>query len=225
MNTLHTFGCSLTASTMWPKKLANKIGYQIRNHAVPAGDNITQVRRFKNLILHDQIKENDYMIWEVTYLNRLGFRLSPDHHFYKNNKDNKKVKHNFHTHLANILDNQCHIDYVSFNQEWYETNWYVQNINEMLSDLLFSFEIACNVTSGNLLVWFAQNNIFEDQTTEDNFIKYLKNKNIKHLDYKTQSMMSWVEENNYELDKDKMHPSSKIYDLYSETFFYPKLIQ
>jgi len=225
MNTLHTFGCSLTASTTWPKDLANKTGYQIKNHAVPAGDNITQVRRFKNLMLHNQVKENDYIIWEVTYLNRLGFRLPPDHRFYQNNKDNKEVKHNFHTHLSNILDDQFHIDYVAFNQEWYLTNWYVQNISEMLSDLLFSFKIANEATNGNLIVWFAQNNIFENEKTESNFIKYLKDKKIKHLDYKTQSMMSWVHENNYELAVDKLHPSPKIYKLYCETFLYPKLIQ
>ena len=225
MNTLHTFGCSLTASTDWPNMLARKTGYKIANHAVPAGDNMTQVRRFKDLVLHHKIKEEDHIIWEITYLDRLGFRLSPDHHFFLNNKDNKIVKHNFHTHLTNILDNQLHQDYVAFNEEWYDTNWYVQNINEMLTDILFACKIGNNLTKGKVLVWFAQNNIFEDQTIESKFINYLDSNNIKHLDYEKQSMMSWVNENNYELADDKMHPSQKIYELYCETFLYPKIIK
>ena len=43
-----------------------------------------------------QINKNDYFIWEITYLNRTGFRLSHDHHFYTKNKENPKIKHNFH---------------------------------------------------------------------------------------------------------------------------------
>jgi hypothetical protein len=225
MNTLHTFGCSLTASTDWPNKLAHRTGYKIANHAVPAGDNMTQVRRFKNLILHNKIKNTDYIIWEITYLDRSGFRLSPDHHFFLNNKDNKEVKHNFHTHLTNILDNQLHLDYVAFNKEWDDTNYYVQNINEMLTDLLFAFKTTNDLTKGNVLVWFAQNNIFQDQTTELTFINYLDANNIKHLDYKKQSMMSWVNDNNYELADDKMHPHPRIYELYCETFLYPQIIK
>jgi hypothetical protein len=104
MSTLHTFGCSLTASTEWPKNLAERMDLSLFNHAVPAGDNITQIRRFKDQFLNNRIKAQDYVIWEITYLNRLGFRLSADHHFYTKHKANEKVKHNFHITSINVVD-------------------------------------------------------------------------------------------------------------------------
>ena len=107
MNTLHTFGCSLTATEVshWTKRLAEDLNYRINNCAVPAGDNLTQCRRFKDLVLRNKVQKGDYILWEVTYLNRLGFRLSQDHNFYLDNKDNPDVNHNFHTHLPNLIDN------------------------------------------------------------------------------------------------------------------------
>jgi len=223
MNTLHTFGCSLTASSNWTKNLAKDINYQINNCAVPAGDNKTQIRRFHDLVLHNKINESDFILWEITYLNRLGFRLSQDHHFLTRNKDNKNIKHNFHTYLPNILDETCHVDYVAFNEEWYNTNWYIQNINEMLSELLFCFNICKKMVNNNLLVWFADENIFENTKQENNFVNYLNKNKIEYLNHHSESLMGWVKRNSYELADDKLHPTEQIYNLYYKTFILPKI--
>ena len=69
MSTLHTFGCSLTASTNWPNKLADRLRLSLVNHSVPAGDNLTQIRRFKDQLLENKINSNDHIIWQITYLN------------------------------------------------------------------------------------------------------------------------------------------------------------
>ena len=105
--TLYSFGCSLTKDN-WPSNLAKNIGFSCINAAVGAGDNLTQIKRFTDLFLNDSISENDYVIWEITYLNRLGFRLSPDHHFYIKNKDNNidshsRIKKRTHIFLSSIL--------------------------------------------------------------------------------------------------------------------------
>ena len=173
MNTLHTFGCSLTATEVshWTKRLAEDLNYRINNCAVPAGDNLTQCRRFKDLVLRNKVQKGDYILWEVTYLNRLGFRLSQDHNFYLDNKDNPDVNHNFHTHLPNLIDNTYHNDYVAFNEKWYNTNWQMQNINEMLTSLLYHFTVAKNLVNNNILIWFADH-IFENEIQQNNFIKY-----------------------------------------------------
>ena len=222
MGTLHTFGCSLTASTDWPKNLAEQLGRKLKNHGVPAGDNTTQVRRFKDCILNQSVDAQDLVIWEVTYLNRLGFRLSPDHHFFTRNRDNKDVNINFHRSSKNIVDNEMHIDYVSFNEDWYDVNWHVQNVSEMLTDLLFCFKIANETTRGGCLVWFAENNIFEDNNTKDNFMAFLRNKKINMVDYDL-GLMNWTRGNNYNLAPDGMHPASEIYNLYAETVIKPRI--
>lgn len=219
---LYSFGCSLTKDS-WPSNLAKNIGFSCINAAVGAGDNLTQIKRFTDLFLNDSISENDYVIWEITYLNRLGFRLSPDHHFYIKNKDNNIVNRNFHKFNKNILDDSYHIDYVAFNKEWHETNWYVQNINQMLIELLFVLKLINHITKGKLLVWFAQNNIFESTNVEEKFISYLDKNKIEHLDYKKESLMSWVIDNNYSLSGDNMHPSQDVYNLYYKTFILPRI--
>lgn len=223
MNTLHTFGCSLTASTDWPDNLAKNMKYQIHNHALPAGDNMTQVRRFKDCVLQDRIKKDDFVLWEITYLNRLGFRLSRDHHFFTSNKDNEKVNFNFHTDLKNIVDETQHVDYVAFNEEWYNANWYVQNINEMLSELLFAIKIANERTMGKCLVWFAENNIFENKITRKNFLNFLNDNKIRFVDYDSLGLMSWVKDNNFDLDIDGMHPTSKVYNHFATTILKPNM--
>ena len=219
---LYSFGCSLTANG-WPEKLSKHIGFHCVNVAVGAGDNLTQIRRFKDLFLNNSISKNDYVIWEITYLDRLGFRLSSDHHFYLRNKDNNAINFNFHKFNKNMLDDSYHIDYVSFNKEWYETNWYVKNVNQMLTELLFALILANQLTEGKLLIWFAQNNIFESYKIEEKFISCLDKNKIEHLDYKKESLMSWVYDNNYSLASDKMHPTDNVYELYYETFILPRI--
>jgi hypothetical protein len=221
MNKIYTFGCSLTANS-WPKNLAKSLGYDLENFALGAGDNITQYRRFQDLYMNNQINKNDYFIWEVTYLNRTGFRLSPDHHFYTKNKENPKVKHNFHlSKFQNILDNKSHIDYVAFNNEWYDVVWYTQNIDQMLSELLYNLKICNEISNNNLIVWFAENNIFEFETQKKNFINFLDKQKIKHLNYESESLMSWVKDNNYYLDQVELHPTPKIYELFVNKFIKP----
>lgn len=222
MGTLHTFGCSLTASTDWPKNLAKQLGHKLQNHGVPAGDNTTQVRRFKDCILNQSVDAQDLVIWEVTYLNRLGFRLSPDHHFFTRNKDNEEVNINFHKSSKNIVDGEMHIDYVAFNEDWYDVNWHVQNVGEMLTDLLFCFKIANEKTHGGCLVWFADNNIFEDKHSKDNFMAFLTSEKIKIVDYDL-GLMNWTRENNHNLGPDGMHPAPEIYNLYAQTIIKPRI--
>ena len=224
MNTLHTFGCSLTATEVspWTKDLADYINFDLNNCAVPAGDNITQCRRFQDLVLHNKINKADYILWEVTYLNRLGFRLAQDHQFYLDNKDNKDVNHNFHPHLKNLIDNQHHYDYVAFNEKWYNTNWQMQNINEMLSNLLYNFTVAKNLVGDNILIWFADH-VFENKDQATNFIEFLNENNINHLDYETESLMKWVTKNNYTLGADQMHPSKETYELFYQKYILPKI--
>ena len=225
MNTLHTFGCSLTATEVshWTKRLAEDLNYRINNCAVPAGDNLTQCRRFKDLVLRNKVQKGDYILWEVTYLNRLGFRLSQDHNFYLDNKDNPDVNHNFHTHLPNLIDNTYHNDYVAFNEKWYNTNWQMQNINEMLTSLLYHFTVAKNLVNNNILIWFADH-IFENEIQQNNFIKYLDRHDIKHVDYTTQSLMPWISKNGHALGVDQMHPADESYDLYYKEFLKLKMI-
>ena len=223
MSTLHTFGCSLTASTNWPDKLANRLGLSLINHAVPAGDNLTQIRRFKDNILNNKIDRNDHVLWEITYLNRLGFRLSEDHHFFTKHKDNVKINHNFHNTSINLVDGKRHVDYVAFNEDWYDVNWYIQNVSEMLSELLYTIRIANERTQGKCLVWFAENNIFENDFTKKNFLSYLKDNAIDYIDYETSSLMSWTKENNFPLDDDGMHPASTVYEDYSQKFLQPRI--
>jgi hypothetical protein len=214
MSNLYTFGCSLTHSSNWPVKLANKLEMNLINVAVPAGDNITQCRRFIDLFLHGKIKQDDIILWEITYLDRMGFRLHKDHHFLTRSKN---VVHNLHTFETNIFDDTKHLDYVAFNHEWYETWYYSKNITQLLQELIFVLVIANQLVNNKCLLWFAQNNLFENNQDKE-FCSTLDKHNILHLDYQTQSLMSWVQENGLPLAEDGMHPTESVYDKFVEKF-------
>ena len=66
MAKLFVFGCSLTQSSRWPANLANKLNLELVNVAVPAGDNVTQCRRFIDLFLQNKIDAQDIIVWEIT---------------------------------------------------------------------------------------------------------------------------------------------------------------
>ena len=137
-------------------------------------------------------------------------------------KDNKDVNHNFHPHLKNLIDKQHHYDYVAFNEKWYNTNWQMQNINEMLSNLLYNFTVAKNLVGDNILIWFADH-VFENKGQATNFIEFLNENNINHLNYETESLMKWVTKNNYTLGADQMHPSKETYELFYQKYILPKI--
>jgi hypothetical protein len=214
MATLFVFGCSLSHSSSWPQTLAKKFDLDLVNCAVPAGDNVTQCRRFIDLFLQDCIKNEDIIIWEITYLDRMGFRLRPNHPFY-NNAD--KVKHNLHSFKPNLFDNNTHSDYVAFNHEWYDVWYYLKNTTQTLQELIFTLTTANKIVDNKCLVWFAQNNLFDDDQDKV-FCKLLDKNNIQHLDYYTQSMISWIKQHNLPLAADKMHPTEAVYQKFIETF-------
>lgn len=204
----HVFGCSLSEQIAWPNNFVV--------HALGAGDNTTMCRRYQDAFLN-KLSPNDNILWEVTYPNRLGFRLSPEHHFYQTYKHDKTFR--FHKSEPNIIDNQHHIDYVAFNKDWYETNYYVANINQELQNLLFHLIIANK--NNNLLVWFADYNMMDTETF-NKFIVVLKNNNIKYIEPET-SIMTWVKNKNYPLADDGMHPQDDAYIEYRDTILLPNV--
>jgi hypothetical protein len=214
MAKLFTLGCSLTYSSQWPENLAKKYNLELKKLAVPAGDNVTQCRRFIDLFLRDQVNNEDIILWQITYLDRMGFRLSPDHHFLEYTNG---IKHHLHTFETNLFDSKKHLDYVPFNHEWYEVWYYLKNQTQTLQELLFTLIIANQKVANKCLIWFAQDNLFIDNH-EKTFCSMLDKHDISHLDYDTESLMSWVYRNSYPLAKDGMHPTETIYQKYVETF-------
>ena len=220
MATLFVFGCSLSYSTNWPKRLAEKFNLDLVKVAVPAGDNVTQCRRFIDLLLQDKINFDDVIIWEITYLDRMGFRLRPDHPFLENSK---KVQRNLHSFEHNLFDSHKHLDYVAFNSEWYDTWYYVKNTTQTLSEIVFTLIMANQTVRNKCLIWFAQNNLF-DENQDKTFCNLLDKNNILHLDYNTQSLMSWVYQNSLPLSPlDNMHPTEPVYQQFVETFIEPHI--
>lgn len=211
---LFVFGCSLSCLSVWPQILALKHNLELVNLAVPAGDNVTQCRRFIDLFLHNKISSQDIILWEVTYLDRMGFRLRPDHPFYQRSN---KVKNNLHKLETNIFDNEQHSDYVAFNHEWYDVWYYLKNEPQTLQELVFTLIMANNIVHNKCLIWFAQNNLFEDNHAEI-FCKMLNEHDVCHLDYETESMMSWLHSNNLPLGPDNMHPTEAVYKQYVDKF-------
>lgn len=214
MQKLFVFGCSLTHSSSWSTNLAKKLGLDLVNLAVPAGDNTSQCRRFIDLFLHNKINYDDIILWEVTYIDRMSFRLAPDHHFLN---DSKSVTHNLHTLENNLFDGNKHADYVAFNHKWYETWYYIKNTTQMLQELVFTLIMANQLVNNKCLIWFAQNNLFENNQ-EKIFCDLLNKHNVLHLDYKTQSLMSWIHQNSLPLAADKMHPTEPGYQTFVEKF-------
>jgi len=216
---IHVFGCSLSHGIMWDHHFDHKEKFKI--HAVPAGDNTTQCRRFQDCVLHDSIHADDTILWQVTYPSRMGFRLANDHHFYKINKENKDVKHNFHVAETNILDGTKHNDYVAFNEKWFETFYYMENINQELQSLLFHMLMAKQQTNNKMLVWFAQADMFDPKTSIE-IIKFLKHNQIKFIDY-SNSIMTWTKRNKLAMDNQSLHPTQESYKLYIKKVIGPAI--
>ena len=215
---IHVFGCSLSHGIWWDKFIKE---HQFNVNAIPAGDNTTQSRRFQDLVVNNGLHKNDFVLWQVTYPGRMGFRLSPDHHFVKKNMGKSDVAKNLHkAHYKNLLDETVHLDYVAFNKEWYNTFYFVENVNQELQQLLYNINIANKITNGKTLVWFAQADMFTDKT-DIKFTNVLSHNNIDQLPLKD-SIMTWAKDKNVEMDKESLHPSPMSYKLYVDTKFLRK---
>tara|TARA_R100000388_G_scaffold85994_1_gene65260 strand:+ start:105 stop:761 length:657 start_codon:yes stop_codon:yes gene_type:complete len=216
---IHIFGCSLSHGILWSECFDHTQQFKI--HAVPAGDNTTQYRRFQDCVLNNTIQHDDCIIWQVTYPNRLGFRLSPQHDFYQAHKDDDTVKHNFHSIEPNILDKSNHVDYVAFNEKWYETFYYAENINQELQSLLFHMLIAKQKVKNKILVWFAQSDMTD---IIDDITGFLKQHAIKFID-KSNSIIDWTKRNNLPMDKKDLHPTIQSYNMYVNQIIKPAMEQ
>lgn len=212
---LHIFGCSLTHGIWWDRFLPL---HRSQVHAIPAGDNTTQTRRFQDLVLHDKLRDRDFVLWEVTYPGRMGFRLKSDHHFVLANRQDK----NLHaTPFKNILDDETHLDYVAFNKEWYNTFYYIENVNQELQQLLYHIKIADQITKKKTLVWFAQQDMFE-KGIDTKFIEFLDANEIDYVPMES-SIMTWAKANNVAMDNESLHPTPISYKLYVDTILKPKI--
>jgi len=209
----HVFGCSLSHGIWWDQFIDAEFNVQ----AIPAGDNTTQCRRFQDEVLDNKISNMDFVIWQVTYPSRLGFRLRPGHHFIKTNPGHN----NFHQANRNLLDNQSHVDYVAFNEEWYKTFYQVENINQELQNLLFHLKMAANITKGKLLVWFAQHDMMARDESK-NFVSWLQKEQIEYVE-PAQSIMTWCKTAKKQMDEDQLHPTPESYKIYVKNILEPKI--
>ena len=216
---IHVFGCSLSHGIWWDKFMKD---HRFSVNAVPAGDNTTQCRRFQDLVINDGLHEDDFVLWQVTYPGRMGFRLNPEHHFVKKNSRDPRVTRNLHSaHYKNLLDDTTHIDYVAFNEEWYNAFYYVENVNQELQQLLYNIKIANKITKGKTLVWFAQADMFTDNT-DVKFTDVLSQNNINQLPLKD-SIMTWAKDNNVDMDKESLHPTAISYKMFVDEILIPKI--
>ena len=216
----HIFGCSLSHGIWWDKFFPAE--YQFAVNAIPAGDNTTQVRRFQDTVMNDELSEDDFVLWQVTYPGRMGFRLTQDHHFIKKNRFNSTVSKNFHkVYYENLLDGKKHVDYVAFNEDWYSTFYNVENVNQELQSLIYNITIADKMTNKKTLVWFAQDDIMEDSVTIK-FQELLVKNNVDHIDLQD-SIMTWAKLNKVAMDKESLHPTPESYKLYVDEILKPRI--
>ena len=216
---IHIFGCSLSHGIWWDRFL---LDHRSIVYAVPAGDNTTQCRRFQDLVVANGISENDFVLWQVTYPGRMGFRLHPDHHFVKSNNHKLSVSKNLHRTIEpNVLDQKKYFDYVAFNEEWYNIFYYVENVNQELQTLPYNIKIADKITKKKTIVWFAQQDMF-DRTIAQNFVNFLNHNNIDHVLLEN-SIMTWANRNKVSMDKESLHPTPISYKLYVDDILKPKI--
>ena len=212
---LQIFGCSLSHGIWWDRFLPE---HNSQVHAIPAGDNTTQTRRFQDLVLNNGLGDQDLVLWEVTYPARMGFRLHPNHHFVSGNKRDR----NLHSaSYKNILDGQKHLDYVAFNKEWYDTFYYIENVNQELQQLLYNIKIADQLTKKKTVVWFAQQDMFEDGI-DIKFMDFLNANEIDHVPLEN-SIMTWAKEHKVAMDNESLHPTPISYKLYVDNILKPKI--
>jgi len=216
---IHIFGCSLSHGIWWDRFVTD---HQSVVYAVPAGDNTTQCRRFQDLIINDKVDENDFVLWQVTYPGRMGFRLHPRHHFVESNGHRKDVTKNLHRSVyKNILDQETHFDYVAFNKEWYNTFYYVENVNQELQSLLYNIKIADKITKKKTVVWFAQQDMFHP-TVAEKFLYFLYENQIDHIPLEN-AIMTWAQRIKVSMDKESLHPTPISYKMYVDTILKPKI--
>jgi hypothetical protein len=216
---IHIFGCSLSHGIWWDRFVTN---HQSVVYAVPAGDNTTQCRRFQDLVVANGISENDFVLWQVTYPGRMGFRLHPRHHFVESNGHRGEVTKNLHQTIhKNILDQEKHLDYVAFNKEWYNTFYYVENVNQELQSLLYNIKIADKITKKKTMVWFAQQDMFDHEIAQK-FIGFLDVNDIDHVPL-DKSIMTWAQVNKVRMDKESLHPTAISYKMFVDEILIPKI--
>ena len=218
MNKLITLGCSLTYHGGWNIPLAELLKYELYDTSMYASSNIMQVNIFNNLLITDQIKQNDILIWQLTGQLRSGFSLirTPNWHERLDDTPDYNDGCEYYINLpANHFDNLPRTHILS-NHPLTKIHMYdwPQELEATMSTIIMSSKLF------KVLVFVGWDGALTE--IHDNYnkvIDLLENNEVPHI---KESCLSWHIRNKLELKNDS-HPLQTNGHLYAEQVLYPKL--
>jgi len=223
---LFTFGCSLTDYKGVKEKLSELLNVEVVNSSQSAGSNQLQVKRFQKLILENEIKSDDIIYWQVTFMFRRYRRLMKHHLEHIEDIQRNSFKYegvHFLSQVKNVFDNDIRIDLMS-NSPWLEKYLDESEVdyNEELQTLLSNLAIAKKVTK-KMIVVFGWDEVVPMEYMII-FKKYLDKHKIEYID---ETYLSYTLRNKLKFSDNEYpgHPTPESAYVFAESVVYPKLKQ
>lgn len=221
MSRLIGFGCSLSIYPGWIESTAEELSVDFLNLSVGSGNNKLQAIRFQEIVLENNIKQDDIIIWQLTSFSREFLRIK----FVQRNKrklemDSKgKIWPSYTLGVhSNIFDNFPRADVLAHSSlhPLRMINFTLDDEEQLLEDMLFFF-ICARLFTKNILIFRGWDDVMTSAHWEI-FKKELSKREIESCDI---SLIEWVQENNLSFKEDGSHPSEESSKLFGKSVIVP----
>ena len=220
---LITLGDSLShGDHSWPNLLSQDLNCSLVNFALPASQNLLQSQLMQDWLLHNDLSNNDIVIWQIGWSNHQLIHVGTEH-WDKIERANRFVKNKMgisHYHFKNnIVDNKLRISLLPVSPILHKfTNRKRPNDDaEVLQNLLFMF-VMIKKLCPKLLIIKGNDDFVKDYHWE-NITNFLTRKNIDLLN---ESIYTWCIENGLSIGPDS-HPTEESLRVYKDNILIPKL--
>lgn len=218
MSKLFTFGCSLTSFRGKKEKLSSLLKLENIDLSCIAGSNQLQIKRLIELLVNNQIKSDDIVYWQITYMHRNYARLNIGHR--KGVEKHQKMKmykgHQPHYEVSkfkNLFDKNERYDLLSHSR-FFSTHTDGCDDTQTLLGIIILLKKYCP----KILVSFGWRDVLPGEYM-DIFKHKLK---INNIDYIDECFLEFAKDNHLGL-MDDMHPDAEASAVYAEEIIFKKM--
>lgn len=221
-NRLISLGCSLTHHHGWASRVAQALKIPLVNLAKSGGSNQLQVYKMQKMILENEVKPTDLIIWQITGSERKYLRLcnTPDNLKLAIKDSMNSESPTYEITNPNMFDNIGRINFLCYSTHALDTfRDKEDDSSQYLEDLLFMIKVSSYITKNILVIFGWQQALSINEL--DIFKTYLTHNNI---DYINEPIVEWCHSKDLQFkDRTKTHPTYDSYAEYADKIILPKL--
>lgn len=209
----------------WPRKLANELGCELINFALPGAQNLLEIHFLKDWLVDNDFRNDDVIMWQIGYSKEPVVSVGLEN-IEKIQRSNELSRQTFgvddHMFINYRFDNSQRITlfHMSPMISKFVRRKHPIDDGEVLENLLLMFNLIKKLCPRILIIRGSHDINFVTPDHWENMKKFFVK---QHIDYVDEAIVDWCKNKDLPFMADNLHPAPEAINIYANEVLYPKL--